>query len=121
MKKSTKEEIESVLKQQGFYEGDVLVLNNFIGKKPSLSISLIASKKDSTKLYPEITGLIPCKKQMEFEITPAEIPNWMCKDAVQTVLADGFTIGKPFVKDGNKAEVKPVVKEEDLEDGSLPF
>lgn len=97
MKKSDVQGIVDELVKSGIIKDNTFSWAGFIGKKPALYISMVASKKDANKLYPQIKSISPCKKEMVMDAVVGEVPEFFIKDSIEWQLMDGFTI-KPFKK-----------------------
>lgn len=94
MKKSDVQGIIDELVKSEIIKDNTFSWDGFIGKKPALYISMVASKKDANKLYPQIKSISPCKKDMVMDAVIGEVPEFFIKDSMEWQLMDGFTIKK---------------------------
>lgn len=94
MKKSDVQGIIDELIKSEIIKDNTFSWAGFIGKKPALYISMVASKKDANKLYPQIKSISPCKKDMVMDAVIGEVPEFFIKDSMEWQLMDGFTIKK---------------------------
>lgn len=122
MKKSDVKGIVDELVKCGIITDNTFSWEGFIGRKPALMINMVAGKKDANKLYPQIKGIVPCKKDMVIDAVVGEVPEFFIKDALEYKLMDGFTIKKSKKKETNHMETQPQQEiSTEIEDKELPF
>lgn len=98
LKASTAKDIIDALAKAKITSDKGFNFTGFIGKPCRLSTAAEASKKDATKMYPQIGSVLPAKKQ--FAISTKEgVPEYMLKDNIGFKLADGLTVKSKTSKD----------------------
>lgn len=94
MKKSDVQGIIDELVKSEIIKDNTFSWSGFIGKKPALYISMVASKKNASKLYPQIKSISPCKKDMVMDAVLGDVSEFFIKDSLEWKLMDGFNIKK---------------------------
>lgn len=118
MKKNDLQGIVDELIKAGIVVDDTFSWAGFIGRTPGIMVSMTPSKKDSTKIYPEIKSVIPTKGAPMVAV-PMEISEFFVRDTLEYKLMDGFTLRKPKQNHMENVTAQvgfggPVVSDEDL-------
>lgn len=116
LKVNTAKEIVEKMETAGIISNKEFNWDGFLGKTPQVTIELIPSKTDSSKIYANIKGVTPSKKGQVHEIVPATIPEFFVKDSIYSKFVDGIKVWSKEKTDTIFADVP-----EDTDSSDLPF